>query len=71
MTGSSGTIYLNSMRMINGHGDLFLNKMVKLLLECKIPILCEILGLEEEQHLIKQNWDRSLIRKRFIPSKGR
>ena len=47
------------------------NKMVKLLLECN-PNTCEILGLEEEQYLIKPNWDRSFwIRKDYFCPRGR
>ena len=36
------------------------NKMVKLLLECN-PNTCEILGLDEEQYLIKTNLGQELI----------
>ena len=41
------------------------NKMVKLLLECN-PNTCEILGLEEEQYLIKTPLGQELIDHRFL-----
>lgn len=47
------------------------NKMVKLLLECN-PNTCEILGLEEEQYLIKTKLGQELLdQKGLFLSKGR
>ena len=41
------------------------NKMVKLLLECN-PNTCEILGLEEEQYLIKTDLGQELLDRKAL-----